>query len=109
MGGSDHALIQVQAISKSSSGENAGCPQLPPRFQSISMNFGWIGTTQENLVKILGKPSGKQNGLYKYLYSGKKTHVYDGQKIEFDVTSYIEFMIFNGTISSINASHVTSS
>jgi hypothetical protein len=108
MGGSNHALTQVQAISTKSSRENAACPQIPICFQSIAMNFGWLGTTQEKFLKVLGQPSGKQDGRLMYYYAGKEPGVYDGQKMEWDVTSYVEVVMEKNKISSISASHVTS-
>lgn len=109
MGGSDHALTQVQAIStRSTSPGNAACPQIPIRFQSVSMNFGWIGTSQEKFLKAPGQPSGKQDGLFIYYYAGKKLGMYDGQSMEWDVTSYVEVVISDNKVSSIFASHVTS-
>jgi hypothetical protein len=109
MGGNEHELTQVQAISiKPTSIVIASCPQIPLRFQTISMNFGWIGTSQESLVKVLGQPSGKNDGRFQYLYEGKKPGMYQGQKIEFDVLGFIDVTIVNNKISSVYASHVTS-
>jgi hypothetical protein len=108
MGGSGHKLIQVQAISTKSSRENAACPQIPARFKSISMKFGWLGTNQDDFIKALGRPSGKEDGRLMYHYAGKKPGVYDGQRIEWDVTSYVEVVMEKSKISSITASHVTS-
>ncbi|MHB8844193.1 MAG: hypothetical protein ACYC7L_05530 [Nitrospirota bacterium] len=109
MGGSDHVLTQVQAIStKQDSLVNTSCPQIPTPFQTISMNFGWIGTTQESLIRVLGQPSGKDGGRFKYLYEGKEPGVSDGQKMEWDVLSFLEVTIANNEISSVYASHVTS-
>lgn len=108
MGGSNHALIQVQAISTKAPRENAACPQIPTRFQSISMNFGWLGTNQKDLIKALGRPSGKEDDRFMYHYSGKKPGEYDGQRMEWDVTSYVEVVMNKNKISSISASHVTS-
>jgi hypothetical protein len=108
MGGSDHALTQVQAISLNSISKDKTCPELPRRFHSISMNFGWLGSTKDQFLKALGQPSGKIDGRYIYYYSGKKPGVYDGEKMEWDVTGYIEVTSVNNIVSSIFASHVTS-
>jgi hypothetical protein len=72
------------------------------------MNFGWIGTTQENLLKALGRPSATQDGRLMYFYAGKKSGLYGGQNVKWDVTSYVEAVIVDNKISSIVASHVTS-
>ena len=107
MGGSDHALTQVQSISTSSPG-NASCPQIPKHFQTISLNFGWIGTTKVSLLKALGPPSGIENGHLIYYYSGKKSGIYQGQSVEWDVIGYVEAVIIDNKVSSLYASHVTS-
>jgi len=102
-------LTQVHAISKRSASQgNAACPQIPTRFQSISMNFGWLGTTQKKLLKALGQPSGTQDSRLMYFYAGKKPGLYGGQSVEWDVTSYVEAVIVDNKISSLYASHVTS-
>jgi hypothetical protein len=108
MGGSDHALTQVQAISTKSSSESKTCPTLPSRLQSISMKFGWIGSTKDQLLKALGQPSGKQDGGYTFYYSGKEPGEYEGKKMEWDVIGYIEVKTEKDVVSSIFASHVTS-
>ncbi len=102
-------LTQVQAIlTRSPSQGKAACPEIPARFQSISMNFGWLGTTQENLFKALGQPSGRKDGRLMYFYAGKKPGLYGGQSVEWDVTSYVEVVIVDNKVSSLYASHVTS-
>ena len=109
MSGSEYELTQVQAVSiKPTSIVNASCPQIPPRFQTISMNFGWIGSSQETLVKVLGQPSGKNDGHFQYLYEGNESGMYQGQKVEFDVLGFIDATIVNNKISSVYVSHVTS-
>lgn len=109
MGGSDHALTQVQStLTSSTSQENTACPQIPTRFQTIYLNFGWIGTTQESLLKALGQPSGIKDSRLIYYYSGKKSGVYQGQSVEWDVTGYVEAVIIDNKVSSLYASHVTS-
>jgi hypothetical protein len=108
MGGPDHALTQVQAISTKSTSESKTCPTLPIRFQSISMNFGWIGSTKDNLLKALGQPSKKQDGRYYFYYLGKEPGVYEGKKMEWDVIGYIEVTTTKDVVSSVFASHVTS-
>lgn len=107
MGGSDHALTQVQSVSTSSPG-NALCPQIPTRFQIISLNFGWIGTTKEYLLKVLGQPSGIEDNRLIYYYGGKKSGIYQGQSVEWDVIGYVEVVIIDNKVSSLYASHVTS-
>ena len=109
MGGGNHTLTQVHAISiKSTSQGNAACPQeIIARFRSISMNFGWLGTTQKKLLKTLGQPSGRQDGRLMYYYAGKEPDYYDGKLIEWDVTSYIEATIVDNKVSSLYVSHVT--
>lgn len=102
-------LTQVQAIStRSTSRGNAACPQIPTRFQLIFMNFGWLGTTQENLLKSRGQPSGRKDGRLMYFFAGKKPGLYGGQSVEWDVTSYVEAVIVDNKVSSLYASHVTS-
>jgi hypothetical protein len=108
MGGSDHALTQVQAISTKLTSESKTCPPLPSSFQSISMNFGWLGSTKDQVLKALGQPSGKKNGRYIYYYAGKEPGVYQGEKMEWDVIGYIEVTTAKDIVSSIFASHVTS-
>lgn len=109
MGGPDHALTQVYAVSTTKPiRENVSCPQIPARFQSISMKFGWIGTTQKKLFASLGKPSGSKDGRLMFFYEGKTPGIYEGKSVEFDVISYVEVVIDDGKISSIYASHVTS-
>jgi hypothetical protein len=109
MGGSDHVLTQVQAISTISTSEvNAECPQIPTRFQPISSNFGWIGTSQNSLLNTLGQPSGTQGDRLIFYYAGKKPGSYYGQRVEWDVIGYIEVVIVDKKVSSLYATHVTS-
>jgi hypothetical protein len=109
MGGRDHALTQVHSISTvSTSHGNDACPQMPTRYKSISMNFGWLGTSQKNLLKALGKPLGKKDSRLMYFYAGEKPGLYGGQSVEFDVIGFSEVVIDDGKITSVFASHVTS-
>jgi hypothetical protein len=109
MGGPHHRLTQVHSITNVliSQGNDA-CPRIPTRFQSISMNFGWLGTSRENLLKVLGQPSGSQDDRLIYYYAAKKPGLFRGQHVEWDVTGYVEAVIANNKISSLFASHITS-
>ncbi len=108
MGGPDHALTQVYAVSTIKPiRKNVACPQIPSGFQSISMKFGWLGTTHKKLLTSLGKPSGSKDGRLIFLYEGEKTGIYQGKSVEFDVITYIEAQINDNKISSLYISHVT--
>ncbi len=108
MGGPEHVLTQVHAISGTGLQASSPCPSLPQEFQRVSFDFGWIGTAENYLLKTLGKPSGKRGPKYIYYYEGKKPATSDGQAVEWDVTGYIEAKIVNSKIASLYVSHVTS-
>lgn len=109
MGGPEHALTQVHAVTTSSNTQvNASCPPVPKRFQKISFSFGWIGTDKKSLVKALGQPSGIQGDRLIYSYEGKKPGENEGQTVEWDVVGYIELKIAHDKVTSLYASHVTS-
>jgi len=109
MGGSNHALTQVHAISTDTELQaNDMCPMLPKNLQPISFPFGWIGTDKEDLYQVLGKPSGIQEGNHIYLYEGKENVTRRGQSLEFYVLGYVEAKVVDGKIAKIYASHVTS-
>jgi hypothetical protein len=106
MGGSEHALTGVHAISmKSTPQVNASCPSIPNRFQSISFYFGWIGTDQQSLVKSLGQPSGKEGGNFIFFFHRK---IYKEKTVIGDVIGYVEATIVDNKVTSLKASHVTS-
>ncbi|MBI4831497.1 MAG: hypothetical protein HY801_08075 [Candidatus Lindowbacteria bacterium] len=109
MGGDEHALTQVQAISTSShSDADAACPVIPKGFQPVSFWFGWIGKDKNAVLRALGPPSGMRGETLIYFYEGKKPGVYDGEAMESDVMGYIEMEISHDKVTSIFASHVTS-
>ncbi len=109
MGGSDHALTQVKAVPiNSTSKKNVLCPQIPTQFQSVSLSFGWIGTTRDLLMKTLGQPSGIEDGHLIYYYAGKKKDSSNGRNVEWDIIGYVEAVIVDNKISSLEVSHVTS-
>jgi hypothetical protein len=108
MGGREHALTQIHAVSGTGFQGNDSCPSLPKSFQPVSFDFGWIGTDQDHLLKILGQPSGKQGANHIYYYEGKKPAKDDGKTVEWDVVGYMEAKIVNGKIASLYVSHVTS-
>ncbi len=108
MGGSKHVLTQVQVIStKGKEGENVNCPILSDGSYTIKFDFGWIGTTKASLINFLGQPSGEVGNTLMFLYQDKKKETRNGEEIDWDVLGYVEVIIENNKILSINASHVT--
>lgn len=108
MGGPDHTLTQVQAVStKTLSQEDAACPQIPTSFQPISMNFGWLETSKEQLLASLGPASGRKDSRLMFFYKGKEPGMYEGKKVEWDIIAYIEAIIVDNKVSSLYISHVT--
>lgn len=112
MGGSDHALTQVQAITTSPTfsthQEKAACPSIPWQYQSISTSFGWIGKSKKALLNILGQPSGIKGNRLIFFYRGTEIGPYYDKQVEWDVLGFVEAEIIDDKISSLYASHVTS-
>jgi hypothetical protein len=109
MGGSDHTLTQVSAVTLSPNiDENASCPSLPKSFQPINFDFGWVGSERQSIIESLGQPSGATEDSLTFYYSGQKPGPYQGKVVDWDVIGYLEMKLENDTVISINASHVTS-
>lgn len=109
MGGPEHALTQVQASTQSSTYHgNLSCPEMPARYKSISLDFGWIGTTEKSFLEAIGAPSGRKGGRLMYHYADTIQKKHNGKVIKGDVTSYVEVTILDNKINSLDVSHVTS-
>ena len=109
MGGSNHTLTQVSAVTLNGNvGENPSCPSLQTSFQPIEFDFGWLGSDQKTIVKYLGEPSGATENSLTFFYSGKQPGFYRGEVVDWDITSYIEISFENNKAKSIRASHITS-
>jgi hypothetical protein len=106
MGGSNHMLTRVAAVSTAST--TGSCPPMPAFLQPVSFLFGRIGASKKSLLDVLGAPSGISNDKLIYQYAGKKPQQYKGGMEEFDVTAHIEVKIENDRITSLDASHITS-
>lgn len=103
MGGNNHVLTQVQAISK-----NLGCAIPQKDFQKIKSSFGWLGMSAKELHELLGRPASQSTNNFQYYYAGKIRGPYDGKIVDWDVSAYIEATTENNKVTSIYASHVTS-
>ena len=102
MGGPSNVLTQVQAVS-----QNLGCPELKTELHKIQSSFGWLGTSKESLLDLLGKPSGTSRDILKFFHLGTKPGEYNGEIVNWDVIGYVEVTIENNKVSSIYASHTT--
>lgn len=103
MGGSSHALTEVQAISK-----NLDCVMPKNDFQKIQSSFGWLGMSSQELREMLGSPASQSTNIFRYYYAGKVRGPYDGKIVDWDVSAFIQATIENNKVASICASHVTS-
>lgn len=109
MGGSNHVLTQVSAMSYNSTFvESSSCPSLPKNSQPIGFDFGWLGAEKQTIIKSLGQPSGTTENSLSFYYSGKQPASYQGKIVDFDVIGYLEMNLVNDKVVSIRASHVTS-
>ncbi len=108
MGGPDHVLTQVHAVSGSGFRRTAACPLLPKRFRPVLFDFGWLGSGRKRILKTLGAPSGTPGNLLIYLYEGTRSETSGGEHLEWDVTTYVEAAIVKGAVASLYVSHVTS-
>lgn len=109
MGGSEHRVDGVQALQSEAIKSSEGCPTLPQRFFPIQFDKGlWLNKSPAGLKKVLGKPSVNKQSWWSYSYAGKKSGLYDGKLVDYDVMSLFEAQVKGGVITSINATQVTS-
>jgi len=109
MGGPNHVLTQVSAMSYNSTFvDSSSCPSLPTNSQPISFDFGWLGAEKQTIIKSLGQPSGTTENSLSFYYSGKQPGLYHGRIVDWNVIGYLEMNLDNDKVVSIRASHVTS-
>lgn len=115
MGGADAHLMQVVAESVPSSDPRLqSCSPVPKTLRPVSLEFGWLGTSEAELHRRLGQPSGVRGAWQLFFFQGKVRGPYqapDAQvpsNVEYDVLAYIEAKLEGGTISALRASHTTS-
>ena len=109
MGGLEHALTRVIAVSESSTSQrDSDCPLMPDKFHSISFPFGWIGTTKKALLEALGPPSGTANGSLKYFYERPILDKDHGNTIIGYVDGYVDMRLLNSRVTMLDAGHITS-
>jgi hypothetical protein len=101
MGGSDHSLTQLHAISK-----NLKCPTLN---LAIETNFGWLNMDTSSIKKHAGLPSGISNNMFKYFYEGETQIKHGNVLYDYIVFGYAEIKFTHNKASTIYVSHVTSS
>jgi hypothetical protein len=114
MGGSERLLAVSAERVVADDPRLRRCPAIPKNLEPVTSSFGWIGTTEEELRERLGEPSTAGDGRLVFYYVGKKKGRYGSpddvraQIVEFDVSAYLEVVIGNGKVISLQASHVMS-
>jgi len=100
----DQLIYIVSGKADAGSGKSADCPELPARFQPVSLNGAlWIGTSANQLKKLFGPPSATKDGWLFYSYLGKT-------KIRgetFDRTAGLMVRTRNGKVVELSAYHTT--
>ena len=110
MGGDEHSLTQVYAITTTSNSQEelAACPMVQDHHLPVEFSFGWIGMNKEALVKALGKPSGVKDDRYFYLFESERWGKYRDEMVIWTTMGYVELILDGQKVISIMASHVTS-
>jgi hypothetical protein len=115
MGGTDAHLMQVVAESVQSSDPRLqSCSPVPQTLRPVSLEFGWLGTSEAELHQKLGQPSGVRGDWQLFFFRSKANGPYQApgaetpSNVEYDVLAYVEAKLEHGAISGLRASHVTS-
>jgi hypothetical protein len=100
----------IATVLPDSSRPTAACPALQDAMQPVHLDKGvWIGSTSDDLRRVLGYAPRNRRGWSSYMYSGSVTLSERGKEVEFDVVNALEVDIQKGKIASIRLNQVTSS
>lgn len=105
-------VVVAEAVSKSDS-RRERCAAIPAHHRPVSLEFGWIGSTEAELHSKLGKASGFRDNWQLFSFVGKASLPYrapdsaDPSIVEYDVMAYVEAKIEGGKVTSIRAVHHT--
>ena len=105
MGGPENRLSGVSATLVNAFRENDQCPMIPGQFQPVSFNFGWIGVSQNDLIKALGRPSEIDGNRLIFQY---ERDIYEKRVVIGSSSGRVEGTAVDGKIISLEAWHVTS-
>ena len=110
MGGPDHHVTGAHALRLASGIAAAeGCPLLPASLRPVAFDRGlWLDVSAQHLTAKLGAPSLKKDGWWSYYFAGKAPGLYQGEKVQYDVSCFFEAQIKEGGLVAIRASQVTS-
>jgi len=101
---SDHLIYSVNGGFDAGSGKSADCPELPARFQPVSLDgWLWVGTSANQLKKRLGPPSAQKDGWLFYSYRGK-TRIRDKM---FDRGVDLMVCMRDGKVAQLSVTHLT--
>jgi hypothetical protein len=107
-------LVVVESV-PDSDGRRERCAAVPAHRRPVSLEFGWIGTSEAELHSKLGTPSGVRGPWQLFYFEGKRKGTLPyripgasaDSLVEFDVTAYVEAKLERGRVTSIRASHTT--
>ena len=106
MGGSENAVLNVE-VESGGFKSSQSCPMLPKAFQPVSFNNGlWVGTSEESVLKLLGRPSHTEDQWLSFDYAGKDMGFCKPWGA--DVMNWVLVKVKNGHVVAIHAGQVTS-
>jgi hypothetical protein len=110
MGGSDLAVVELNAIAIGNDDKSTGaCPRLPKHLRPVMLDRGiWLGTSEESLKKRLGEPSIRQEGWIAFNFFGKLPGPYHGKIVNWDAISVLSVELSAGRVAALRANRMTS-
>jgi len=106
LGGQERAITRIVAEQLKNAKSEDGCPTLPRALNPLALSQGlWLGQTETNARRTLGKPSHTEGRWHSFDYQAKVTGSCAGG---FDLTNWLLYKTENGHIETIMAGQVTS-